>query len=100
MSLQIGAQPFFFSRLGLTASNFRALAVQHDDVPGAKFVAIKSLSGIAGVRAKVIEIRRRASRMEFVIADRRPGACFVAPPSRVVAFGKLLRSAFFVCIVT
>jgi len=37
---QVGAQPFFLGSTDFAAADVLALAVQHDDMPGAKFVAV------------------------------------------------------------
>src|SRR6266852_610821 len=54
---EVRAQPFFLGRTGLAAAGILAFAIQHDDVPGAQFVAVVSGFRVAGRGAKIVEIR-------------------------------------------
>src|ERR1700722_11542524 len=67
--LQVRAQPFFFHRTSLAATDLRALAVQHDDMPRTEFVAVIALARVAGICAEIIEIRCGAAEMKLVVAD-------------------------------
>ncbi len=65
---EIGAQPLFLRRTGFAAAHFFALAVQYDDVPRAKFVAVVAGLGIASGHAKIIKIWRGSGSVKFMIA--------------------------------
>ena len=56
MTGQIGAQPFLFTRRCVASADFDALAVQRDNVPGTKVVAVEAILWLAGCLAKIIEI--------------------------------------------
>src|SRR5215467_5574773 len=85
MRRQIGAEPFFLTRAGVTAADFGALAVENDDVPGAEIVAVIAVVWIAGGGAEVLEVVRCAFLMKFVIAWGGACAAFHAAPGFVVA---------------
>src|SRR5258707_7408010 len=84
MGCEIGAQPFFLGRTGLTAADILAFAIQRNDVPGSKFVAVVAGLWVTGGGAKIVEVRGGAGSMKFVIAGGRPGTGFCATPSLVV----------------
>src|SRR6266478_8774567 len=92
MGGEIGAQPFFLGRTGLTAADILALSIQHNDVPGSQFVAVVAGLGVTGSGAKIIKVRRRARGMKFVNAGGRPGTGFGAAPGLVVTDEILLRA--------
>src|SRR5258707_7494357 len=92
MGCEIGAQPFFLGRTGLTAADILAFAIQRNDVPGSKFVAVVAGLWVTGSGAKIVEVRGGAGSMKFVIAGGRPGAGFCATPSLVVT-GEILLAA-------
>src|SRR5712664_2208671 len=82
---EIGAQPFLLRRTGFAAADVLALAVQHDDVPRSKLVAVVAGLRVAGSGAEIIEVRRGARGTKFVVAGRRTRAGFRAAPRFVVA---------------
>src|SRR6266851_1865071 len=90
---KIRAEPFFLTRAGFAAPHVLALAVQHDNVPRAKFVAVVALFAVAGSGTKIIEIGPRTRRLKFVVSGSRSGARFDAAPGRVIAGEILLRAA-------
>ena len=89
---EVGAKPLFLRRTCLTAADILAFAIEHDDVPGAEFVAVIAGLGVSGSGAKIIKVRCGAGSVKLVIAGGRPGAGFYAAPSLVVT-GKILLAA-------
>src|SRR5271156_2573669 len=99
MRLQILVQPFFFHRSLLAAADFGAFAIEHDDVPRSKFVAVITFGWIAGRRAEIIEVGRGASGMELVVADGGARPPLLPAPGGIVALRELLGGAALVCVV-
>ena len=62
-----------------------AVAVQHDDVPGAEVVAVPALARGGRGRAEVVEIAGSAGGAVLVVAHGRLDARLVAAPARVEA---------------
>ena len=81
---QIFTQPIALSGSGVAAAGFNALAVQNDDMPAAKLVAVIPFARIARCSAEVLEIVSGTGGMKFVIARSGPGAAFHASPGLVV----------------
>ena len=92
--LQIGAQPRELRR----ALTHRHVRVQRDDVPAAEIERVVPQPGGAGALAEVVEIRRRARRLVFVVAGSRVGARLVTAPGAVVAL-EVRRIALHVGVV-
>src|SRR5712664_4793464 len=57
MRREVRAQPFILGRTGLAAADGLALAVQHDDVPRTKFVAVIAGLQVTGSSAKIMKVR-------------------------------------------
>src|SRR5207248_8376662 len=85
MGSKIGAKPSFLRRRGVAAANVFAFAVQNNDVPRAKIVAVVAEFGVARENAKVFKIRCGTGGVEFVIAGRRARPRSCAAPGFVVA---------------
>src|ERR1700730_9556969 len=82
---QVGAQPLNLARTCAAAPYVRIFAVKNDDVPGYPLILVVAILGISRGRPKVIEVRRRAPGMKFVITRRRPSTIPHGSPSSVVA---------------
>jgi hypothetical protein len=89
---EIGTQPFFLGRTGFVAPDVLALAVEHDNVPRSKFVAVVTNLRVTCSGAKIIEVWGGASGTKFVVAGRRTRSGFHAPPGFVVAEEILFRA--------
>src|SRR5580765_1748365 len=85
MGGKIFAEPFALRRGGVAASSFDTFAVEDNDVPSTKFVAVVALVGFAGSGAKILEIVGGAGGVKFMIAGGGASAVFDAAPSLVVA---------------
>ena len=99
MRLQILAQPFFFHRSLLAATDLGAFAIEHHDVPRSEVIAVITFSGIAGRRAEIIEVGSGTSGMELVVADGGARPPLLPAPGGIVALRKLLCGAALVCVV-
>ena len=75
------------------AADLVAVAVQHDDVPGAEVVAVPALARGGRGRAEVVEVAGSAGGAVLVVAHGRLDARLVAAPARVEAAGELVRVA-------
>jgi len=82
---KVSAEPLSLTRTGFAAADFLALAVQDNDMPGAKLIAVIAVLGVSGGGTETVEIRSRAGGMKFVIAGSGAGARFYAAPGLVVA---------------
>src|SRR3984893_442736 len=82
---KIRTKPFLFRGACFAADGILALAIQHNDVPRAEFVAVVAGLGVAGSGAKILEVRCGARGMKLMIASRRTRAGFHPAPSLVVA---------------
>src|SRR5580698_10616943 len=99
MRSEVSAQPFLLTRSRVAAANFSAFAIQHDDVPRAEIVAVIALLWITGCSPEIIEIRSRATRMEFVIAHCWLRAGSYTTPGFVVAIVELFLCAGRISVV-
>src|SRR5437879_8766656 len=85
MGGEIRAQPFFLGRTGFTTADILAFAIEHDNVPGAEFVAVVTGLGVAGGGSKIIKVRRGSSGTKLVVAGGGASARLYAAPGLVVA---------------
>src|SRR5579871_175063 len=93
MLLKIGAQPLLLGRSRLTASHRGALAIQRNDVPGAKIKAVIAFARLSRPFAEIFEITRRPGGPILMIAWGGPGAVLMASPSLVVTAKVLVATA-------
>src|SRR3954464_3138121 len=77
------------------AGDDRAVAVEHDDVPGPQVEAVVPLRGIACGRPQVAEIPACIRGLVLMVAYGRLGSTLVASPGRVVSIGVIRRAAVF-----
>src|SRR5262249_41170258 len=96
---KIGAQPLLLRRPSLAAADITAVAVDHDEMPGAEIVAVVAFGRVAGRRAKVREVAGRARGMILVMAGGWMGAAFVSPPGGVITVVVLIERAVGVGVI-
>ena len=89
MLRQVLLQPFSLRRRGLTPAHMRAFAVQSEDVPRPKFIAVISLRWISRRIAKVLVVSGGTCAVVFMISGSRASAVFETTPCGFVAFGKV-----------
>src|SRR5439155_26255726 len=76
------------------------LAVDDDDVPVCKVVAVVPLRRIASADPEVAKVASPSGCQVFVVAGRGPCTKLVATPGRTVAVGILGGRARPVCVIT
>ena len=82
---EVGAQPRLLRR-ARGGGDVGAVAVQHDDVPGARVEAVVTLGRVTRGGAEIAEVAgSRAARVVLVIAEHRCRTGLLPSPRRVVA---------------
>src|SRR5580704_8800684 len=85
VSGKIRTKPFLFRGASFASDGILTLAIQHNDVPCAEFVAVVAGLGVARGGAKILEVRCGARGMKLMIASRGTRAGFHPAPSLVIA---------------
>jgi hypothetical protein len=96
---QISPQPLRLGRIGAAPSYRCTIAIEGDDVPSGKVIAVVTLAGFTGSGAKKSVVGGAVFGLIVVIARAGVNAFKAPPPGRRKAFLVLLRCAFFVGIV-
>src|SRR5882762_551353 len=87
---QILLQPLSLRRAGIAPAHLIAFAVDDNDVPRPKIVAVVALLRIARRLAKIARVPGCPIAVIFVIPNRRPGAILKSAPGRPIAIGELV----------
>src|SRR5580700_3453046 len=96
MVFEVLAQPLLLSRSGSTAAHVGAFAVQNNNVPPGQIVAVVALPRIARSGSKVVDVPGCTVIVVLVVSGSRARTIFESPPSRPVAFRKLLIAAIWI----
>src|SRR5947207_15294157 len=99
MCCQIRAQPLLLGRAGLTATYEAAIAIDHNDMPGAQIVAVEALGRIASGGPKIGEVARRARRLVLVIAGCWAGARLMPAPCRIITGVELIERTIGIGVI-
>src|SRR3989304_929111 len=89
VSREVLPQPGLLGGAGIAAADLGAFAVEGDEVPGPKVVAVVALAGVASGGAEVIEVAGGTKGVVIVVAGHRARTVLAGAPGRGIAVGEL-----------